>query len=45
MDIRLCKIELNELCRENVLEFYEILMQKNFKMELLIPEAGKQPLR
>ncbi len=40
MDITLCKINICEVCRENVLEFYEILLQKEFKVELSIPEEA-----
>lgn len=29
---------INECCRENVLDFYEILTQKNFEVEIKIPE-------
>ncbi len=38
-DITLCKINLCEVCRENVLEFYEILQQNDFQVELEIPET------
>lgn len=38
-DINLCKININELCRENVLSFYEILLQMEFEVELSIPET------
>ena len=38
-DIELCKIDINEVCRENVLEFYDILMQKEFEVDLYIPET------
>ena len=38
-DINLCKISINEVCRENVLEFYDILMQKEFEVDLYIPET------
>ena len=37
--INLCKININEVCRENVLEFYDILLQKGFKVDLFIPET------
>lgn len=40
MDISLCKINICEVCRENVLEFYDILLQKDFKVDLLIPESA-----
>lgn len=39
-DINLCKVDINEICRENVLEFYDILLQKDFKVELSIPETA-----
>lgn len=32
------KININELCRENVLGFYELLIQKDFEVEISIPE-------
>lgn len=38
-DIELCKIDINEVCRENVLEFYDILLQKEFEVDLYIPET------
>lgn len=38
-NINLCKININEICRENVLEFYDILLQKEFKVDLFIPET------
>lgn len=38
-NISLCKININEVCRENVLEFYDILLQKEFKVDLYIPET------
>ena len=37
--INLCKININEVCRENILEFYEILLQKEFEVEIRIPET------
>lgn len=40
MDISLCKINICEVCRENVLEFYDILLQKEFEVDLSIPEAA-----
>lgn len=39
-DIRLEKINISEVCRENVLEFYDILLQKEFEVELSIPESA-----
>lgn len=38
LDLRLCKINLNEVCRENVLAFYDLLTQKEFQVDLRIPE-------
>lgn len=39
-DITLSKVNICEICRENVLEFYEILLQKEFEVELSIPETA-----
>lgn len=39
-DIRLDKVNISEVCRENVLEFYDILLQKEFEVELSIPETA-----
>ena len=39
-NINLCKININEVCRENVLEFYDILLQKEFEVDLYIPEIS-----
>ncbi len=38
-NISLCKININELCRETVLSFYEILLQKDFTVDVSIPET------
>lgn len=40
MDISLSKIDVNEVCREAVLDFYELLMQRQFRVEVMIPEAA-----
>lgn len=40
MEITLSKINVNEICRENILEFYDILMQKEFEVEVSIPEIA-----
>lgn len=40
MDITLSKIDVNEICREAVLDFYELLMQRQFQVEVMIPEAA-----
>ncbi len=36
--IEMTKIDINELCRENILGFYELLIQKDFQVEVAIPE-------
>lgn len=38
-DVKLCKINISEVCRENILGFYDILLQKEFKVELDIPDT------
>lgn len=38
--ITLSKININEVCRENVLEFYDILLQREFEVDLTIPETS-----
>ncbi len=37
-DIPLGKTDLNELCRESILCFYDILLQKDFTVDIDIPE-------
>jgi len=37
-NIEMVKINICELCRENVLGYYELLMQKNFVVDIMIPE-------
>lgn len=39
-DIEISKIDVCEVCRENVLDFYELLTQKEFKVEVDIPEEA-----
>ncbi|USK31957.1 sensor histidine kinase [Bacillus sp. F19] len=36
--IPLSRISINEICRKNVLEFYDLLQSKNFQVEVNIPE-------
>ena len=36
--IEITKININELCRENILSFYELLLEKNFVVDISIPE-------
>lgn len=38
MDIELSKISINEICRESILDFYEILIQNDFEVDITIPE-------
>ncbi len=38
MALKITNVEINELCRENVLGFYELLLQKEFAVDLSIPE-------
>ncbi len=38
VNIELTKVNINELCRENVLGFYELLLQKEFTVDVSIPE-------
>lgn len=40
MDLSLTKVNINELCRENILSFYEILVQKDFTVDISIPETS-----
>ena len=37
-DITLSRINVSEICRESALGFYEILLQKDFEVEISIPE-------
>ncbi len=39
-DIEISKIDVCEACRENVLDFYELLTQKEFQVEVDIPEEA-----
>ena len=38
MDIALSKVDICEICRESVLDFYELLSSKNFQVNIDIPE-------
>lgn len=40
MDIESSKIDICEVCRENVLDFYDLLTQKEFEVEVDIPEEA-----
>lgn len=39
MNIEVSKININELCRENILSFYDILQRKDFVVDISIPES------
>lgn len=36
--LTMSKIDLNEFCRESIIDFYEILTEKGFQVEIIIPE-------
>jgi len=38
INMKINKININELCRENILSFYELLLQKEFVVDVVIPE-------
>ncbi len=40
MPVKMEKVNINELCRENILGFYEILIQKEFTVDISIPESS-----
>ncbi len=40
MDIELTRMNICEVCRENILDFYEILMKNSFEVEVTIPETA-----
>ena len=37
-DIELSKVNLSEICRESILDFYEILTNDHFQVEIKVPE-------
>lgn len=37
-DMPLERLNVNEACRKNILDFYELLSQKNFEVEINIPD-------
>lgn len=37
-NIEATKVNINELCRENILDFYDIFLQKDFTVDIAIPE-------
>lgn len=38
MELEISRINICEVCRENILDFYELLKQKEFQVEVKIPE-------
>lgn len=40
MDLKLSKIDLSELCRESILDFYEILSKSDVQVEIDLPEQA-----
>lgn len=40
MNLEITKINVSELCRENVLGFYELLLQKEFEVDISLPEQN-----
>ena len=40
MDLEISRINICEVCRENILDFYELLKQKEFQVEVKIPEEA-----
>lgn len=38
MNMEITRINISEVCRENVLGFYELLLQKEFEVDISIPE-------
>lgn len=39
-DIELSKVNLSEICRESILDFYEILTNDHFQVEIKVPEMS-----
>lgn len=39
-NIELSRVNINECCRENILTFYDLLMQKDVQVEIEIPEQN-----
>lgn len=39
-DITIASIDVSEICRESALGFYEILLQKDFEVEISIPDGA-----
>lgn len=39
MALEAVRIDLCEVCRENILDFYELLIKENFEVDIALPEA------
>lgn len=39
-DIQLVPLNINEVCKESILDFYELLAEKDFQVEINIPEQA-----
>lgn len=40
MNLELNRLNINEVCRETILDFYELLTQKDFQIDINIPERS-----
>lgn len=40
MELEISRINICEVCRENIMDFYELLKQKEFQVEVKIPEEA-----
>lgn len=40
MDLEMSKVNINEICRNNVLDFYNLLNEKGFTVDISIPEKN-----
>ena len=39
-DVPLTRVNINEICRKNILSFYDVLTAKGFEVEIDIPETS-----
>lgn len=39
MPLEMERVELNEVCRRNILDFYQLLQEKEFQVEITLPET------
>lgn len=40
MDMELCRLDICEVCRETILDFYEMLSEVDFQVEIKVPETA-----